>query len=107
MKYLKRFKLNENQEAGHSKEVARIMDLPDNREVAQVGDQCVAIWFNEDTYHLFTIEDLKYADDDQEVSEDDPDEVKRMGLGFDSEDTVYDIGFAYHAVVLKKHKEQL
>ncbi len=105
MKHLKMFEADDKYWQINSKdkfknheinvEISMLKGLPDNRDKAKEGDIAIAIWFPDEKWYAFKVEKLGDAEEDT------------MGLGFGSDDkvgipgTVYDLGLAYHVIVLK------
>lgn len=70
-------------------------NVPDNRETAKLGDIVLAVWYPDQEWYAVKLEKTSAENEDQ------------IGLGFAGDgkcgtaDTVYDIGGAYHCIVLK------
>lgn len=69
--------------------------IPDNRSEAKEGDIALGVWFPNETWFAFKIEKLNTKGEPS------------MGLGFASskgvgtDNSIYDIGDAFHIIVLK------
>ncbi|MCK9477544.1 MAG: hypothetical protein M0R46_16640 [Candidatus Muirbacterium halophilum] len=78
MKYLKKFENNAEVVEDFFK------NLPDNREKAEIGDVVMGVWFPNNEWHTFTVEELEDGK-----------------LGGVDDSSAYFLEDAYHVIVLK------